>query len=346
MPLQLASPPSNAYDLIAQAISRLSVAEGASDRVTKVEDPSLLNAALPHQVYTLGSREIAQGRDLDSARLVGWRFLIDYGARTIAAVDLSCDAQGGNLRFASLETGPFAQGTRDVVAQAEQSDPVRTGSYELRVLRAPSVYTMAVWLKNQAGGDDIVIPINPGQTTAGGPASGGGAPSPQGPDDVLAAMRDAANTSLRFDSTPRPGGGAPPVIPGGGGGPPPPAAPGHTFNRQAFIQGYANMVARTWMDDTYRQLVVSNPADTLAQAGMPTIAGAVIRVLQHQITGSGKIEDQVDAWIAGNTSGLYDLFLPMVPDQFQVTPGGGAAGGDACAGGDSTCCCCPCCCCT
>jgi hypothetical protein len=144
-----------------------------------------------------------------------------------------------------------------------------------------------------------------------------------------------------------------PPIPGGGGtaggpsngGPGAPGAPGAAFNRQAFIQAYANMVARTWMDDTYRQLVVSNPADTLAQAGMPTIAGAVIRVVQHQITGSGKIEDQVDAWIAGNTSGLYDLFLPMKPDQFQVTPGGGAAGGDACAGGDS-CCCCPCCCCT
>jgi hypothetical protein len=342
MPLQLASPPPNANDLIAQAISRLSLAEGASDRVTKVEDPSQLSSALPHQVYTLGSRQIAQGRNFDSAWLVAWRFLINYGSRAIAAVELACDAQGGNLRFASLDTGPFAQGTRDIVAQAEQSDPVRTGSYELRVLKAPSVYTMAVWLKNLVGGDDIVIPINPGQTTAGGPASGGGGSSPQGPGDLLAAMRHAANTSLRFDSTPQPGGGAPPVIPGGG--PPPPAAPGPIFNRQAFIQGYANMVARTWMDDTYRQLVVSSPADTLAQAGMPTIAGAVIRVIQHQITGSGKIEDQVDAWIAGNTSGLYDLFLPIKPDQFDVTPGGGAAGGDACAGGG--CCCCPCCCCT
>ena len=142
-----------------------------------------------------------------------------------------------------------------------------------------------------------------------------------------------------------------PPVPGGGGttgpsngGPGAPGAPGVAFNRQSFIQAYANMVARTWMDDSYMQLVVSNPADTLAQAGMPTIAGAVIRVLQHKITGSGKIEDQVDAWIAGNASGLYDLFLPMKPDQFDVTPGGGAAGGDACAGGG--CCCCPCCCCT
>jgi hypothetical protein len=115
------------------------------------------------------------------------------------------------------------------------------------------------------------------------------------------------------------------------------------LNRQDFIKNYANLVARTWTDDSYLQLVLSSSADTLASGGLPTVPGAVIRVLQHVITGSGKIEDQVDAWIEGNRTGLYDLFLPMKPDQFDVTPGG-APGGDACAGGG--CCCCPCCCCT
>jgi hypothetical protein len=103
------------------------------------------------------------------------------------------------------------------------------------------------------------------------------------------------------------------------------------------------MVARTWVDDSYLQSVLSDPATTLAAAGMPTVDGAVIRVIEHKITGSGKIEDQVDAWLEGNQTGLYDLYLPMKPDEFNVSPGGG---GDACAGGDNSCCCCPCCCCT
>jgi hypothetical protein len=114
------------------------------------------------------------------------------------------------------------------------------------------------------------------------------------------------------------------------------------INRQDLIKGYANMVARCWVDDSYRQLVLTDTANTLAGAGMPTVDGAIIRVIQHVITGSGKIEDQVDAWLQGHETGLYDLFLPMKPDDFNVAPGGG---GDACAGGDS-CCCCPCCCCT
>jgi len=115
-----------------------------------------------------------------------------------------------------------------------------------------------------------------------------------------------------------------------------------SFNRQGFIKAYADMVARTWTDDTYLELILTDPANALARVGIATAPGAVIRVLQHKITGSGKIEDQVDAWIEGNRTGLYDLFLPMRPDDFDVDPGGGAP--DACAGGG--CCCSPCCCCT
>jgi hypothetical protein len=102
------------------------------------------------------------------------------------------------------------------------------------------------------------------------------------------------------------------------------------------------MVARTWTDDTYLQLILSNAADTLAKAGIATVPGAVIRIVQVKITGSGSIDDQVDAWIEGNRTGLYDLFLPIKPDDFDVTAGGGP---DACAGG-ACCCCTPCCSCT
>jgi hypothetical protein len=121
------------------------------------------------------------------------------------------------------------------------------------------------------------------------------------------------------------------------------AVGGAGLNRQDFIKSYANMVARSWVDDSYLQLVLSNTAETLANAGMPTVSGSVIRIIQVKLPIAGaKIEDQVNAWIDGNKTGLYNLFLPMKPDEFEVGPG---AGGDQPTSGES-CCCCPCCCCT
>jgi hypothetical protein len=214
MPLRLASPPSNAYDLVAQAISRVSTADSAAAVFNTLGDPSLISAALPHKVYTLGAEEIAAGRNVDRARLNSWRFLITYGSRTIAAVELLCDALGQNLRFSSFDTGPFAQATQIAVRQAEQRTDVIAGDYELRALKAPSVYAMALWLKATRPSQDIMIPLvptrAPGEPTA--PATIGG--GPQSPAEFLAGLRGDAERSIEFHDRPQP----PASNPGAGGG--------------------------------------------------------------------------------------------------------------------------------
>jgi hypothetical protein len=129
---------------------------------------------------------------------------------------------------------------------------------------------------------------------------------------------------------PRPGAA---VAPAGG------SQPGG-FNRQKFIKDYANLVARTWADDTYLELILADPADTLAAAGLDTPEGAVFRIVQCKLTGMGTIDQQVDAWVEGYHTGLFDLFLPIKPDEVDVTAGGVDAEGGA------SCCCTPCCCCT
>lgn len=90
----------------------------------------------------------------------------------------------------------------------------------------------------------------------------------------------------------------------------PPQQGGPGFSRQQFMKSYANMVAQTWIDPNYEQLLLS---------------------------------DQVDAWVEGARTGLYDLWLPLKPDDVDVSVGGGDP--SACVGGAS-CCCTPCCCCT
>jgi hypothetical protein len=117
-----------------------------------------------------------------------------------------------------------------------------------------------------------------------------------------------------------------------------PGGPG--FNRQQFIKSYANMVAQTWVDDQYLDLILASPAETLAKAGLPTPDGATIRIVQVKVTGTGQVADQVDAWVEGNRTGLFDLFLPLKPEDLDVASGGAEAEDGA------SCCCTPCCCCT
>jgi hypothetical protein len=114
------------------------------------------------------------------------------------------------------------------------------------------------------------------------------------------------------------------------------------FNRQRFIKNYANMVARTWVDESYLELLLASPAETLAAAGLEATEGAVFRIIQVKITGMGSVDQQVDAWVEGFRTGLYDLYLPIKPEDIDIE-----LGGEMAEAGDTYCCCCtPCCCCT
>jgi hypothetical protein len=211
VPLTIGNPPQSAYTLVADAVRRLAGAGGAA-RALAAADPSKLSVALPHKVYTVDADAIAQGGKLDRARLVEWRFLILDGQSPVAAVELSCDEQGRNLKFAGLNTGPFVAGTRDAVLHAEGLDAVKNGSYELRALRLPSVYVMALWLKDLVGENDLLLPFGPSSHAVApaehraGTLAGVANPTPAphlAPDDFFGALRDSARDAVSFDSSPR-----------------------------------------------------------------------------------------------------------------------------------------------
>jgi hypothetical protein len=155
------------------------------------------------------------------------------------------------------------------------------------------------------------------------PGAGGGAQNPSTPPS--------------FPPTPATSGGGVATLPG---------VP--AINRNQFIKNYAALVARTWVDPSFLQLLLSDPVTTLANAGIPTVAGAEVVVVQGSITGVGKVEDALEEWIKGNTTGRYLLWIPMKPDNVDLPTGPGGAGSPVggVAQADACCSCCPCCCCT
>lgn len=201
MTIQVVKPPPEAYRLVSDAIVGLATSSGAAEELKKVNDPSKLSAVLPHKVYSLDADDIARGRDLNRARLIAWRFLILDGQTAVGSVELACSPGGGNLRFASFNVGPFVGGTRAAVRLLENLPNVRSGSFELRALRAPSVYAMAIWLKDLGGSNDIIFPLAP---SAGPSGPVGGLPPIQTSSNFLESLKTTAEIARTFDSAPKP----------------------------------------------------------------------------------------------------------------------------------------------
>jgi hypothetical protein len=47
------------------------------------------------------------------------------------------------------------------VNAAEQHPATRESSYAVRLIRVPPLYVMALWLSDERGGDDLVMPMPP-----------------------------------------------------------------------------------------------------------------------------------------------------------------------------------------
>lgn len=118
---------------------------------------------LPHQVYNLGLDAIRDGKGLDAAQAVGWRFLLGQPSQdpTVAA---EIHESGGQHEFSGLNRGPFVAQTLTAIKQAETTPEIRDGDFEPRVLRIPALYVVALWLKERSTGKDILIPLDPAPT--------------------------------------------------------------------------------------------------------------------------------------------------------------------------------------
>lgn len=151
----------SALQTIQQGVDRLARRPEYGDRALGGADPEKLAVAVPHDVYTLGLEELSEGKGLEAAESVGRRVLIMDDDRPIAAAELP-DAKGGG-GFAATE-GPFTETTALAVQEVERWPVVKKGEYDLRVLRLPALYLMALWLKDRDGDADLLVPLDPAPT--------------------------------------------------------------------------------------------------------------------------------------------------------------------------------------
>ncbi len=188
MTLRVAEPTQESLDAVVAALSELAGRVEFRRRALARANPLDVTLAAPHDVYALGLDQVADGARIEQARQIGRRFLVMAGDRAISSAEI---AEEDGTGFQANE-GPYVAATADAIARAEDDPDLAAGDYEVRLLRIPALYFVALWLKDDKGRDDVLIPLDP-------------APAPfepgrsYRPDEVLAELAASARMRLEFD---------------------------------------------------------------------------------------------------------------------------------------------------
>ncbi|HYP48092.1 MAG TPA: hypothetical protein VEQ61_05595 [Thermoleophilaceae bacterium] len=189
MTLRVADPTRESVEVVQQNLSELAGRSAFRGRALGRVNPLNVALAAPHDVYSLGLEELAEGASIDSAQPVGRRFMVMDGDRPVASAEVAGRQDGSGFQ---ANEGPFVAATARAIEQAEEDPELADGDYELRVLRIPALYLMALWLKDENGDGDLVIPLDPAPT----PLESG---RRYRPEEVLAELQTVARERLSFD---------------------------------------------------------------------------------------------------------------------------------------------------
>jgi hypothetical protein len=131
----------------------------------------------PYPVYTADLSGVLDGTFLTGSRLTAWQYVIMNGT-VLGVAEVAAE-----MAFASHEPAPVADALLDVIRAAENLEMVAGGDFELRLLRAPELYFVAVWLHR--ADIDWLLPVRPAP-------AGLQAGSRLSVDQVLEALRPLA----------------------------------------------------------------------------------------------------------------------------------------------------------
>jgi hypothetical protein len=189
MTLRVPTPSRQSLDAVQSQLSELAGRIAFRQRALGQANPLDLALAAPHDVYFLGLDQLVEGVDLEAAKPIGRRFLVMAGDEAISSAEIAAPDGSG---FQANE-GPYVAASAAAITQAEADPDLSTRDYELRLLRIPALYFVALWLKDDRDRDyDVLIPLDP-------------VPAPfvagrkYRPDEVLAQLAPMARERLQFD---------------------------------------------------------------------------------------------------------------------------------------------------
>jgi len=118
--------------------------------------------ALP--IYVLGLDSFERG-DINDASLVGWHYVVADKAGN-AGVDVYVDNKQTRHTFGAVNRGAIVDETVAQLSSArEDARYAEERDYEVRILRVPALYLVALWLKAYQAGHDRFVSVGPALST-------------------------------------------------------------------------------------------------------------------------------------------------------------------------------------
>lgn len=159
MPLRSAAEPRNGTALVQERLRRIGqrknpLSEKGVDLTSQPVQP-------PHAIFDLRADEIAAGKGLASAHATGFHYRIGPAGSPVAAAEVHADETGAAQLVVNVNYGLFVEAAARAVDLVASLPEAKSGSYEVRLLRFSAIGLMAVWLKSDAGGADVLYPISP-----------------------------------------------------------------------------------------------------------------------------------------------------------------------------------------
>ena len=158
MPMHVPDPPRDVHDAVTSTLRHFADRSHFSTDALRRASPDQLDVSTPHQVFTIGLDDLVAGRGLDSARPVGWRYLVEESGQPIATAETAVAPDGTEV-MSQFTEGPYVDATANAVKAARALPQLEAAGYDLRLLRIPALYLMALWLHSPH--NDLLIPLAP-----------------------------------------------------------------------------------------------------------------------------------------------------------------------------------------
>lgn len=196
MAIHVLTPPTESLDALRPVLGPAR-SQHAHPQLAFVANAAPSEVTVPTPVYSLGLDALAQQGGLSDAKHVAWRYIIDKGTGRRVAAEVSYDDATAQHAFASLNEGSFVDDTPVQLSAAETSAEAAAGDFELRLLRVPALYFVALWLHGRNGAQDLLVPLQPAQAPF---VAGQLYPA----DQVEPELRKQAAARASFDDRPKP----------------------------------------------------------------------------------------------------------------------------------------------